>query len=55
MEMLRDFKCEDCGHRFEELVRGKEVPLCPKCKSGKVKRVLAFPGAKAGQRSDWGV
>jgi putative FmdB family regulatory protein len=26
-----DFKCVQCGHRFEELVRGDQTPACPKC------------------------
>lgn len=26
-----DFKCRQCGHRFEELVRGDQTPACPKC------------------------
>ncbi len=26
-----DFKCVKCGHAFEELVRGDQVPACPKC------------------------
>ncbi len=28
---IYDFKCVKCGHAFEELVRGDQVPPCPKC------------------------
>lgn len=33
-----DFKCVKCGHRFEELVRGDQVPACPNCAAGNAER-----------------
>lgn len=36
-----DYKCEGCGHAFEELVRGDEVILCPKCDTEKVTRQIS--------------
>ncbi len=33
-----DFKCVKCGHKFEELVRGDQVPACPKCAAGDAER-----------------
>lgn len=39
-----DFRCEDCGHEFEELESRDETihPHCPKCE-GQTKRLLS-PG-----------
>ena len=36
-----DYRCEDCGHRFEHFQSMKDEPLkvCPEC-SGKVKRLI---------------
>ncbi len=28
---LYDYHCPACGHRFEALVRGGNVPACPQC------------------------
>lgn len=33
-----DFQCVECGHRFEELVRGAEAPTCPKCSARNAER-----------------
>ena len=40
---IHDFDCADCGHAFEELILGSEVPECPECSSTKVrKRISSF-------------
>ncbi len=31
-----DFRCDKCGHEFEELVRGSDKPVCPECGSPKL-------------------
>ena len=33
-----DFVCVQCGHRFEELVRGDQAPACPNCAAGNAER-----------------
>ena len=40
-----DYRCEKCGHQFEELQAMSAAPLknCPKCK-GKVKRLIGAGG-----------
>ncbi|MEW5729754.1 MAG: zinc ribbon domain-containing protein [Pseudomonadota bacterium] len=35
------YVCEACGHGFETLVRGDEVPACPACGSGNLTRQVA--------------
>jgi len=42
-----DYVCAKCGHQFEAFQSMSDAPLtkCPKCKTGKVKRLI---GAGAG-------
>jgi len=57
---IYEFECEECGHRFEELVPRSDAPApaCPSCGSGPVRRLLSQvspPGRQprgAGVRSD---
>lgn len=38
------FKCDKCGHEFEELVsRMSATAPCPKCSSAKVSKMLTAP------------
>ncbi len=41
-----DFRCEECGYLFEELIFGwnsdKEI-ICPKCKSEKTEKLMSAP------------
>jgi putative FmdB family regulatory protein len=47
-----EYKCEDCGEKFE-VTRGffeKEKPSkCPKCGSGKVQKVYSLAGRGSGE------
>lgn len=36
---LIDFKCNDCGNEFFEIVNNNEEIVCPKCSSKSVKRL----------------
>jgi putative FmdB family regulatory protein len=38
---LLDFECEKCSARFEELVLGDRVPVCPECGAGEVRRLYS--------------
>ena len=38
---LYEYDCRGCGHRFEALVRGADVPACPSCGSQDLERVLS--------------
>lgn len=39
------YKCEECGHKFDEFYHKftEELPKCPHCKSEKTKRILTKP------------
>ena len=41
-----EYACRKCDHKFEELVRGKEKPGCPKCKSKDLEKLLSLPAMK---------
>lgn len=36
-----EYACQDCGHRFEALVRGDTVPACPSCQSSHLEKQLS--------------
>jgi len=38
---IHDFKCRDCGHQFEDLILGSEIPVCPKCESKQLDKLLS--------------
>jgi putative FmdB family regulatory protein len=38
---LLDFECEKCSARFEELVLGDRVPVCPECGAREVRRLYS--------------
>jgi len=36
-----EYKCKKCGHKFEELVSGKEKISCPKCGSENLEKLIS--------------
>ncbi len=38
---LYEYICQKCGQQFEELVRGQEQPVCPKCGNPNVEKQLS--------------
>jgi putative FmdB family regulatory protein len=42
---IYEYACKDCGHEFEELVRGLEQPTCPSCGTGRIERQMSVPAA----------
>jgi len=42
---LLDFECEKCSARFEELVLGERVVVCPECGAEAVRRLYSPIGA----------
>lgn len=39
---IYDFRCPDCGHRMEKLVKRDEVPTCPACQRSEMERELSL-------------
>ena len=44
---LYEYECRGCGHRFELLVRARETPACPACKSVDIDRLLSSFGVSS--------
>lgn len=45
---IYEYSCNRCKHEFETLVRGSEVPGCPKCESTALeKKMSVFAAAGA--------
>lgn len=38
---IYEFKCEDCGEKFEELIFNDSSPVCPACGSAKTEKMLS--------------
>ena len=44
-----EYKCNDCGHEFEELVFDREeCPPCPKCQSEQTGKLMSAVRSKVG-------
>ena len=47
---LYEFRCGQCAHEFEDLVRSEqEQVICPKCGSTKVSRLLSAVRSQGGR------
>jgi putative FmdB family regulatory protein len=44
---IYEYKCGNCAHEFELLVRGSLTPKCEKCGSEKLERLLSLPSIKS--------
>ncbi|ALG71464.1 FmdB family transcriptional regulator [Azospirillum thiophilum] len=47
---LYSYRCNDCGHGFETLVRSGDTPACPSCGSAGLSRQMSnvAPEGKSG-------
>ncbi len=46
MFKMLDFKCTECGHVFEKLVKNDAVPeRCPECEGESIVKVISHSGA----------
>ncbi len=36
-----EYRCEECGHRFEAILFGEQKPACPKCHTEKLEQQLS--------------
>lgn len=43
MKKYYDFKCDSCGHVWEEYAEENAVPLCLMCHSTNVRRLISAP------------
>jgi putative FmdB family regulatory protein len=39
---IYDYQCRQCGHRFDQLVKLDETPVCPACGASDPERVPTF-------------
>ena len=51
---IYEYACEDCGHRFEELIFSDEKPLCPKCESASAEKQLSTFSAMGSPKPELG-
>ena len=49
---IYEYRCEACGHEFEALVRSSDTPVCEKCASPKLARLLSLPAAPGSDAAD---
>lgn len=45
---LYEYECKKCGHRFERIQQFSDPPVkkCPKCKKGRVVKLLSAPAVQ---------
>lgn len=44
---IYEYRCLECTHEFELLVRSGDVPACEKCRSARIERLLSLPAIKS--------
>jgi len=45
-----EYRCDACGHEFEELVLNTSAPpRCPKCGKGKLEKLFSLPAVSSDQ------
>lgn len=54
-----EYRCEECGRRFETFVTATRRPECPQCGSHDLQKLVSAPGRIGGRggsggRSGWG-
>jgi putative FmdB family regulatory protein len=47
---IYEYICQDCGHPFEVLVRGGQIPACEKCASTRLEKQWSVPAAHTAGR-----
>ena len=51
---IYEYRCKSCGHTFEELVSGGEVPACPVCRSAETEKLISRCCCHYGSSGDSG-
>jgi putative FmdB family regulatory protein len=49
---IYEYRCNACGHEFEELILPGTEPACPSCKSADLERLLSLPALKSQSTHD---
>ena len=49
---IYEYRCQQCGHQFEWLVRSDEKPACPSCGRRKLTKQLSVPAAHTAGAND---
>ena len=44
---IYEYSCRNCAHQFEARVRSTKTPVCPKCHSDDLERLLSLPAVKS--------
>jgi putative FmdB family regulatory protein len=39
---IYEYRCDGCGHEFEQLVRTGDTPACPSCQGRTLERLLSM-------------
>lgn len=39
---IYEYKCQACGHRFEQLILHSSTPECPSCQSRELERLISM-------------
>ena len=47
-----EYRCEECEHEFELLVRGEMTPACPSCESTNLEKLLSLPRVQSSSTRD---
>lgn len=50
-----EFKCEDCGHGFEQFlpVKSRNLKVCPECRGKKLRRLISGGGGILFKGDGW--
>lgn len=49
-----EYHCRSCQSRFETLLRGSELPVCPKCQGQDLEKLLSVFAVSSGGSSSFG-
>ncbi len=49
---IYEYRCAECAHEFETLVRGDNQPTCPECGTDALERLMSLPRVKSSSTRD---
>ena len=49
---IYEYRCRECSHEFELLVRGPMTPACTSCGSADLDRLISLPRVHSGARKE---